>query len=262
MGMRRGLVIFLVLAATLAMGGSGDIWTTASTDNARMVDERISKMLDRVSRKAFSDDQEQLRTIFTRTQKEFLHRYRQYANMDELAEGEFDCLTATSLFAEILERAGFKYRIMETNYHIFLLVATSKGEVLIETTDRFQGFVTAPGTIARRIDEYRKEQPKETGSKKNYEYSFNLYQEISNQQLAGLLYFNQAVAAYNDSNWLLCSERIIAAERHCDSPRIAALASVLLCTVSVSNLPEDEKRAVIENLKRLENISAHAIALR
>lgn len=260
--MRQGLMVFLVLVTTLAMGGSGDVWTTASRRNARIVDERINKMLDRVSRKAFRDDQDQLRTIFIKTQKEFLHRYRQYASIDELADGNFDCLTATSLFAEILGRAGFNYWIMETNYHIFLMVSTSKGDVLIETTDRFQGFVTAPGAIARRIEGYRQEQPKDTGLKKAYEYSFNLYQEISSQQLAGLLYFNQAVAAYNDSKWVSCSEKIVAAENHCDSPRIAALASVLLCTVTMSNIPAGEKQAVIENLKMLENISGQAIALR
>jgi hypothetical protein len=260
--MSRVLIAFLLMVATLAMGGSGDVWITASTENARIVDERVSKMLDRLSNKTYKDNREQLRIIFTRTQKEFLHRYKQYASMDELASGEFDCLTATSLFAEILGRTGYDYRIVETNYHIFLLVATSEGEVLIETTDRFKGFITSPGLVAARIQSYRDESPSKRDSKKTYEYNFDLYHEISTEQLAGLLYFNQAVSAYNSRNWSLCSERILMAERHCDSPRIKALASVLLCTAYTMPMTKEERQYILENLKRIETASGSPIASR
>ncbi len=260
--MARVLLVILIMVATLVNGGSGNIWATATTDKARVVDQRIGKMLDKLSRRSYLNDQERLHAIFRKTQKEFLHRYTQYSNIDDLAEGEFDCLTGTSLFAEILNRAGFQFRIMETTYHIFLLVNTSKGEVLIETTDRFGGFMTSPAAIAKRIEDYRLELPTERNSKTTYAYEFDLYSEISQEQLAGLLYFNQAVKAYNQGKWVLCSERVVLADSHSDSPRIDALASVLLCTVSVNEISAEEKHQVIANLKRLDAISAQAIASR
>jgi len=262
MGMTRGLLVLLVMVATLARGGSGDIWNTASSDNARIVDERINKMLERLSHKAYDSDRDHLFSIFKKTQKEFLHRYTQYSSMDQLATGDFDCLTATSLFAEILERSGFRYRIMETNYHIFLLVETSGGEVLIETTDRFEGFVESPDEIARAIKDYRTEVPTESNSKKCYQYGFEMYNEISPRQLSGLLYFNQAVKAYNDGAWLLCSEKIVLAENHYNSPRVATLASLLVCAISVNEIPSADKHKVIENLKQIERVSGQPVASR
>jgi hypothetical protein len=260
--MIRGLLVLFIMMATLASGGSGDIWTTASSDNARIVDERISRMLDRLSQKSYDSDRDQLFSIFRKTQKEFLHRYMQYSSMDQLAAGEFDCLTATSLFAEILKRSGFSFRIMETNYHIFLLVETEKGEVLIETTDRFEGFIESPAEIAKAIKAYRTEVPTENNSKKSYQYGFEMYNEISPRQLAGLLFFNQAVKAYNESEWLACSEKIALAESHYDSPRVATLASLLVCAISVNEIPSAEKHKVIENLKKIERASPQPVASR
>ena len=260
--MTRGLLVLFIMITTLAAGGSGDIWTTASSDNARIVDERINKMLDRLSHKSYESDRDHLFSIFKKTQKEFLHRYMQYSSMDQLAAGEFDCLTATSLFAEILERSDFRFRIMETNYHIFLLVETEKGEVLIETTDRFEGFIESPAEITKAIKAYRTEVPTESDSKKRYQYGFEMYNEISPRQLAGLLFFNQAVKAYNDSEWLVCSEKIVLAESNYNSPRVATLATLLVCAISVNEIPSAEKHKVIENLKRIEKTSGQPIASR
>jgi hypothetical protein len=261
--MKRGVLIgCLTMMTLMAVAAPDDLLTSASSEKARVLDARIEKMLVRVSRKTFDNDQEHLNLIFRKTQKEFLHRYRQYSDIDELAVGEFDCLTATSLFAEILERSGFKFRIMETNYHIFLLVTTTQGEVLIETTDRFEGFVTSEDAIAKKIDGYRKELPAEKDSKVAYQYSFDLYNEISQAELSGLLYFNQAVKAFNNGTWQLCSERLVLADCYCDSPRIDALASLLLCTISLGDVSEDEKAQVLRNLKKFESIAGQAIASR
>src|SRR5690349_20425970 len=140
----------VLMAACLPVSANmPDTWLSSS--NARVVDERIERMLTRISRHEQSDDRDRLLVIFKKTQKEFLHRYDAMADMDELATGDFNCLTATSLFAEILTRAGFSFKIIETNYHIFLLTSTSSGEVLIETTDRFSGFITSPEEINQRM---------------------------------------------------------------------------------------------------------------
>lgn len=261
--MKRGVLIGCLMTAAMAtLGSPHNFFMAASPDKAKVVGARIEKMLDRVARKTYVNDQEYLHTIFRKTQKEFLHRYRQYSEVDELAAGEFDCLTGTSLFAVILERSGFSYRIMETNYHIFLLVNTSQGDVLIETTDRFEGFVTSADQIAERIQRYRTELPAEKESKLTYQYAFDLYNEVSLEELSGLLYFNQAVKAFNSGSWLLCSERIVLAESHCDSRRIDALASLLLRTITLCDISEEEKAGVISNLERFESIADQAIASR
>jgi hypothetical protein len=99
------------------------------------------------------------------------------------------CIAA--LFSHVLERLNFRYEIIETNYHIFLIVQTSRGEVLLETTDRWGGFVTDKDAIAKRTGDYRSNQLVSNDSDKKYQYSFKLYQAISPEKLTGLLYFNQ-----------------------------------------------------------------------
>jgi hypothetical protein len=61
----------------------------------------------------------------------------------------------------------------------------------------------------------------------HYQYSFDLYQTIDTNQLAGLLYFNQAVKAFNDEKWDECSEKLSVASQTTNSPRITELAAIV-----------------------------------
>lgn len=244
----------MTLAACATVRADFAEWPIVSTGTASVLDERIDRVLSKVSRqKEQQTDREVLHSIFKRTQKEFLHRYKPYADLNELVKGDFDCLTATSLFATVLTRAGFDFRIIETNYHIFLLVSTAEGEVLLETTDRFAGFVTSGEAIAKKIEGYRNQLPETTSDRVSYLYCFDVFGEIETTELTGLLYFNQAVKAYNAGSWLSCSEKIRLAGRNSSSPRIAALASVLLCKISVTEIDEAERDAIKSNLVGFES---------
>src|SRR5205085_11370251 len=107
--MTRSLFIVWVLfmVCLQASASMPDNWL--ASPSGEKIDARIDRMLLRISKQNSSNDREQLRVIFKKTQKEFLHRYKPLATLEELAVGDFDCLTATSLFAEILTRAGFSF---------------------------------------------------------------------------------------------------------------------------------------------------------
>jgi len=106
-------------------------------------------------------------------------------------------LQPLALYSLVLNRLSYSYDIVETNYHIFLLVQTSKGDVMIETTDRFGGFVTdaAPLRYVLEItDQYTLPRTQLSASFSICSSSINAFLR---QTFSGLLYFNQAVKAYN-----------------------------------------------------------------
>lgn len=178
-----------------------------------------------------------LRNIFRKTQKAFLKSYKPYSGINELfTTGYYDCLSATALFSLILDETGFDYSIMETNYHVFLLVHTRQGDVLLESTDRFDGLVTDAGSIADRIQSYRNQAPatSSNGGQSYYQYSCNLYRAINREELIGLIYYNNAVMAYNNSNWYESREFMAKARQRYASPRCQELDMLLQAQITAT----------------------------
>lgn len=192
-----------------------------------LLEKKISKVVADAAKA--DNDFEHLFRLFKATQAKILRSYSAYTSIDGLARGNYDCLTATALFATLLSQQQFDFDIIETNYHIFLMVRTSQGEVLLETTDRFHGFISNPLEIEQRIDGYRKNLVAQAGPRKRaHDYSFNLYTKVLPEQVAGLLYFNQAVNAFNKGSLALCAEKLLLAHQHYETPRTTELAALVL----------------------------------
>jgi hypothetical protein len=227
-------VVLTILFCTLTIIGFGqcptvleNVWTTSKTEEGlEEINTRVDKLVSKVSKHHSKNDIRKLYALFMKTHSQFLHTYVKYTGIEELAKGRYDCLTATSLFAHILTKSGFAFEIVETNYHIFLLVNTSDGEVVLETTDRLGGFVNDKMKINARLADYRKN-TLEAATSSDYQYSFSLFKTVDPAQLPGLLYFNQAVKAFNTQNWQECSEKLAAAAKTTDSPRIAELVQLV-----------------------------------
>ncbi len=157
-GLRRAAIIFFLFSSIgLAQA---QVLEKAFVSTSRMtelnqINNRVDRLLARANARSTSHDIRSLRSLFNKTHRTFLKSYVQYAGIEELAEGRFDCLTATSLFADVLTKQGYQFTMIETNYHIFILVTTSEGEVAIETTDRFGGFVTDEKKVKSMIANYR-----------------------------------------------------------------------------------------------------------
>jgi hypothetical protein len=203
------------------------VWTTtASRESFNEVDGRVNKLVSQVAKRHYRNDIRKLYALFMKTHSRFLHSYVQYTGIEGLANGRYDCLTATSLFADILSKSGYTYNIVETNYHIFIVVNTKDGDVILETTDRLGGFINDEKKKGEVISDYKKN-VLAAATPSHYRYSFNLFKTIDTNQLAGLLYFNQAVKAFNAEKWEECSEKLSAASQTTSSPRVAELSAIL-----------------------------------
>ncbi|MEI9919249.1 MAG: hypothetical protein WDO14_10675 [Bacteroidota bacterium] len=207
-------ILYSITAVSIAQTVIEKVWTTGPTvDGLQELDTRINKLVASLEKHHYRTDKRKLQALFLKTHGTFLHSYVQYTGIEGLAKGRYDCLTATSLFADILTRVGYDFKIVETNYHIFVMVNTSEGEVLLETTDKLGGFIDDEKRMIKVIEQYKK--------------NVSLYTTVNIDELPGLLYFNQAVKAFNAAKWDECSQKLSAAAKKTNSPQIAELAAML-----------------------------------
>jgi hypothetical protein len=228
--MKRALLIGLLYSialVSLAQTVIEKAWTTsASNEGLQLIDTRINELVTDINKHHYRNEVRKLNTLFIKTHNRFLYTYDKYAGIEGLVNGHYDCLTATSLFADILSRTGYRYSIVETNYHIFIMVNTKDGDVLLETTDRDNGFIDNQERMSKVLAQYR-QNTLDTSTPQQYQYTFSLFKKVDVDQLPGLLYFNQAVKAFNAEKWDECSEKLSAAAMTTNSPHVAELTELL-----------------------------------
>lgn len=252
--MKKAFFVYLLTSAAITLFAQGSVleqaWSTTESKDIAILESRVEKLAAHINARNFRSDEQRLRHLFNLTQREFLHQYSEYADIDAVNSGVFDCLTATTLFADILSKTNFKYQIIETNHHIFIMVEADGHDVLLETTDRFSGFVTNRDKITERTSGYRTTHGLSAPVQNALNYPFNLYQPVSESQLTGLLYFNQAVKAFNAGDLALCSSKLNASMQYTRTARIAQLASALYHTAMSSSMDENEKQQILNTWKR------------
>jgi hypothetical protein len=251
--LNRRFAFFLLMIPLLGYGQESSVLSdleATSPQTTLLAKSRIDGFIQNLKSSYSSSDIALLKRVFHRTQKEFLRQYTSYADFSEIFDsGRYDCLTATSLFSVVLSELNVEYTIVETNYHIFLLVNTSKGEVLLETTDRFNGFVRNEKEISQRIGRYRQGLTAAADTQNSYRYHCDLYREVNPGQLPGLLYYNQAVKAYNAGRLGPCGELLLKAKFIYDTPRINEFVSIFLKAVVESTMDDQAKLRIIRQFK-------------
>jgi hypothetical protein len=256
----RGWSIILTLFLTAASAYAGADPVKADpllgflyTDIAVKADPRnFSSFLQQLDKKkhSFKQEKELVRYIFYKTHQKFLKNFQTESSFGELlASGKYNCLTGTALYALLFEHFDLDYSIIETNHHIFIIVKADGAEILIETTDPIEGFVDKPEKIQARLDEYRSNNtPNAARDGVRYEFSFNLWEAVSLEELTGLLYFNNAVKAYNQQNLIESAMLLIKAGQFKPSPRIEEFSALLMLSIRESALSEEEKKNLLHKL--------------
>jgi hypothetical protein len=250
---RIGLVVLLILPL-LAVGQKQDLLQTflaSSPSIPSAANNRFEKHINHL--RSFQSKKELafLHKIFWATQKEFFKSYKPYEAFSELfTSGKYDCLTATGLYSILLTEFNFNHSIIETNYHIFIVIHSTQGDVLFETTDRYKGFVQNNEEIEKRIGTYRQNLLASTSTQANYyQYTFSLYKEINPTQLTGLLHFNQAVNAFNKKDWKLCADQLELARHNYDSQRTKELAALLIQCVMAYGEDDALRQNIVQRFK-------------
>lgn len=86
--------------------------------------------------------EKQIKLIYKSVHENFLNKYQHMANFHELvSEGTYNCVTATALYAMILDRIDLPYVIKETPQHVYLIAFHEEEQILIESTNPTIGYV-------------------------------------------------------------------------------------------------------------------------
>lgn len=213
-------------------------------------EEEINRFTTRLADKKSHRNEEQfLQLIFSETHRRYLKNYKPYSQFSDIFEkkrGNYDCLSATSLLAVMLDTFGYKFHIIETNYHIFISVQTNSGAVLLESTDRLNGFVTDPEQIRQRITAYKQNSLQAGNSDRvYYQFDLNLYQIVQPHQLAGLLFFNQAIDAFNRQDLINSADKLKQSVHIYNSPRTSEFAAILVTAIAHSSIADETKKDLI-----------------
>lgn len=250
------LLVAILLAPGCGRGQSISAWldmVQRPADRSKEDQQQLEKFVESMQDESVASTR-QLSKVFRKVHTTYLKKYEAYADFPALfSDGTYDCLTATALFSHVLSALGYDYRIIETNYHIFILVQSTEGEVLLETTDRASGFVTDPAAIEKRTQGYRLlEASVPVKDQVSYQYRCDIFREVTPDQLSGLLLFNQAVKAYNRGDWLSSARYLEASFAFQVSERSDELGDLLIRTLVVRrDVTLELRRACMEHLMPL-----------
>lgn len=261
------MLIFLLPALVSANHGADEKFSvesslkaflTASNYNAQSI-KSFESFLNKLDKKNTSVKRERtlIRHIFEKTHHRFLKNYKPYASLDETFDnGSYNCLTGTILFSLILHHYGIAHQVIETNYHIFILAETDEGQVLLEATDPLNGFVTSDEEIEARITIYKQNQVQEQQrDKAYYKFRFELYNEVSLDELRGLTHYNNAVNSFNQKNLEVAVQNLAKANELYFSYRIEEFSQILLLSLQQSDLDPKTKENCMNTILLLRQKS-------
>lgn len=210
------------------------------------VNKRFHKLLQRLDRdfEKHQKSEELLRLVFYRTQQQMLNKYVQYSNFNELIQdGKFDCVSGSTLYALILDRYNFDYQIIETSYHVFLIVKFDNREYVIESTEPVHGYITDESEIDAYKLKYQPTQServqhkiaKKSGTGSSQLFTPVVYNAITLEELIGLQFFNKAVFYFNQEQFFEAYNNIIKAKEYYHSERLLTLSRILEQTISITS---------------------------
>lgn len=211
----------------------------------KWVDEFKSKQAKSKHEKQF------LEQLFYKVHRKVLKNYTPFTSLNTtLTNGNYDCLSGTTLYAILFNGLGVDFDIIETNYHIYLRVFLSDEKViLIESTDPINGFIDNPVEIKERLAKYVGDNSRSQEMKDEYIYKANLHNNLGLESLPGLHYYNEAVEAFNATNIEDAVALLQKAELFYNSERINEFGYVLAQTLlNDGDMPMESKRAYLSRI--------------
>lgn len=146
-----------------------------------------------------------LEYVFFKVHRKFLKHYQNYVTVEKLFDKQYyDCVVGSAFYALVLSELGYDYHIIETNYHMFVMLELDKSTYLLESTDPLNGFVHGIDDVIKRIENIKqleKDIEADNQNSETFTYKYVIHRDIDLIQLAGLQYFNLATIAYNNSDF-------------------------------------------------------------
>lgn len=176
------------------------------------------------TKKSRLSNEQLLKELFYDVHRQYLKQYTPYAGLQALLKtGEYNCLSATALYALLLNRLGFDYSILESINHVVLIVHISGEKFMLESTDPASGFIADADAIAARLAQMQEQEQ----SQGYYKFGLHVFSSISLRELAGLQYFNYAAWLFNQQQLAGAALQLDKGELLYKSERFSKVAQLL-----------------------------------
>ncbi|QDH77776.1 hypothetical protein FKX85_01435 [Echinicola soli] len=195
------------------------------------LDRLIEKLDKRSKKKAYTEWF--LGEVFYKAHQYVLKEYVKHSSFnDALETGVYDCVSGSAIYGLLLDRYGFEYEVIETDYHVFLLI---KGEgdktYVFESTEPRAGFIKDQEAVKQYISVFnaavangKAKQLAELGSvASQFTEENTIYASISLRELAGLQYYNDAVHHFNEGDIEMTYKQLAKARTIYPSERVTSL---------------------------------------
>ncbi|GAB3332068.1 hypothetical protein GCM10027429_11060 [Marivirga atlantica] len=197
---------------------------------------QLEPLLNKLAKKKGNSIDYFLEHLFYKTHRKILKHYTKYnSSLDEvLANGNYDCVTGSLLYAFILDHFNIPYKIIETDFHAFLIVKPEGKEFIFEVTDPLGGFITDKKEVLKfKIKYFPDKNSLGLNSADEIGRAYftssegnTIYNEVNFMQLYALQYYNQGILALNNKAYQKAVEELKIARNIYPSRRVKAIMAI------------------------------------
>lgn len=161
-----------------------------------------------------------LKQLFKKTHASFLKRYDEQASVARMfIDGSYQCVSASILYAYILECLAIPFEIKETPTHVYVIAFPESFNIMIETTDPNGVFIPNPRAQAEYVNGLVKSKYLEqsyvnrVGVEKAFNEFFYGKTNIRFKELVGLAYYNVAISQVENDEFKAAYSPVYKANR-------------------------------------------------
>jgi hypothetical protein len=150
-----------------------------------------------------------------------------------LDKGSYDCVSGSAALGLLLERYGYSFDVVETDYHVFIQVYLTGKTLILESTLPVGGMITSTSGVRNYLAAYLTEgvpvardiSEGLAGTKVDFTDN-TIFRKVSLNELAGLQHYNEAIVHFNTQNYKQAIDLLSKAYTYYPSERIEGLKAL------------------------------------
>ena len=243
----------------------------ATFDYASKIRDGINAFGRELDSKKFSakNEEKKVKILFNLTHKWFFQKYREGSTFDRIFDvKEYNCVSATALYAIMLKEYNIPFVIKETPTHVYSLAYPKTKGIVLESTAPKDGYYYLDDNDVRKVVNslveskyFTKDEVSAKGVRNIYNEHFFSKDDINIRELAGLQYYNEAVAYLANKEYEQALNSGYKLELLYPSKRAEYLKYVILTNIlSESDMDKLEDIAYLAQYANLPVVDASRIA--
>jgi hypothetical protein len=159
----------------------------------------------------------QIKLLYKKVHSYFFKKYNLNTNFESIFKnGDYNCVTATTLYALLLYHFNIPFQIKETATHVFIVALPESKSILLESTDPKIGFFEYNQAFKEKFVDYlvaeklvSSKEVADQGIELVFNKNYFTQQSINLSQLIGLMYYNNAVSKIESGDFKSASDQLL-----------------------------------------------------